>query len=216
MPKLPLWRAAFFLSGAAMMAGGPRHPSPDLDLPFDASIARMLANPDWVPSHLFILLSFALLFIGIALWRRGAEPDGAGRGWSRFALAAAGVAVVEMAFHTAAVRDLGHLQAGQGTPILSTHLLMTAFANPILGAGVGGLAVRGARTGRLGSWWIAWMAVLGGAAFGVAGVYVVVTHDQRVSPLFAAGSSLMAFWFLLAAVWRPAPAAARAPRPVAA
>jgi len=218
MQKIPFWRAAFFLSGAAMMAGGPRHPSPHLDHPFRESMAMMLESPEWVPSHLFILLSFVLLFAGLALWRRNAGQAVHGP-WSRLALAAAGLAVVEMALHSAAVLDAGHLRAGQATPILTTHLALTAVVNPLLGLALGGLALNGACLGRLGSRWIAWMAALGGAAYGFAGTYVVLTHDQRVSPLFAVGSSLLAFWLLLAAVWPlRAPASARAgvPRSVAA
>lgn len=219
MPKIALWRAAFFLSGAAMMAGGPRHPSPHLDLPFDDSIARMLAHPDWVPSHFFILLSFLLLLAGLALWQRDAGLSGRARTWSRFALVAAGLAVVEMSFHLAAVLDVDRLRAGAATPILTTHLFLTAIVNPLVGLTLAVLALHGARLRRLGSRWIAWMAVLGGAAFGAAGAYVVLTHDQRVSPLFAVGSSLLAFWFVLAAVWptrAPVPAHAGVPQPLGA
>ncbi|MFL5386352.1 MAG: hypothetical protein ACJ8GN_27860 [Longimicrobiaceae bacterium] len=219
MPKVDLWRPAFFLSGAAMMAGGPRHPSPNLGLPFHRSMATMLDNPEWVPSHLFILASFVLLFAGLALWQRSTPPHGPARAWSRFALAAAGLAVVEMTLHSAAVLDVDYLRAGQPTPILTTHLMLTAVVNPLLGLALGGLSLQGARTGRLGSRWIAWLAVLGGAAYGVAGTYVVLTHDQRVSPLFAVGSSLLAFWFILAAAWplrAPAVARAGAPRSLAA
>jgi len=202
-----------------MMMGGPRHPSPHLDLPFRGSIALMLEDPEWAPSHLFILLSFVLLLVGLVLWERRAGLSGRARGWSRFALVAAGLAVVEMSLHAAAMLDAGRLRAGAATPILTTHLFLTAVVNPLLGLALGGLALHGARLGRLGSRWIAWMAVLGGAAYGAAGTYVVLTHDQRVSPLFAVGSSLLAFWFLLAAVWPlPAAAAARAgaSRPLAA
>ncbi|HEX2080287.1 MAG TPA: hypothetical protein VHG08_21475 [Longimicrobium sp.] len=219
MPRIPLWRAAFFLSGAAMMAGGPRHPSPHLDLPFHESIALMLANPEWRPSHLLLLASYLLLLLGLALWRTGAELSGGARTWARFALFAAVLTCVEMAFHTAAVLDLERLRAGQATPILTIHLWLTAVANPLLGLALAGVAIHGARLGRLGSWWIAWMPVLGGAAFGFAGTYVVLTHDQRVSPLFAVGSALMALWLLLAAVWpvrAPAPARAQVLQPAGA
>jgi hypothetical protein len=219
MPKIPPWRAAFFLSGVAMMMGGPRHPSPHLELPFRASTARMLENPDWVPSHLFILLSYLLLLLGLALWQRRAELSARARAWSRFALAAAGLAVVEMSFHAAAVLDLDRLRAGAATPILTTHLFLTAVVNPLLGLTLAAVALHGARLGRLGSRWIAWMAVLGGAAYGAASAYVVLTHDQRVSPLFAVGSTLLAFWFLLVAVWpvaAPAPARAEVPQPASA
>ncbi|HEX5724731.1 MAG TPA: hypothetical protein VFX98_04650, partial [Longimicrobiaceae bacterium] len=133
MPRIPFWRAAFFLSGVAMMLGGPRHPSPHLDLPFHDSLGRMMEDPEWIPSHLFILLSWVLLLLGLALWHRRAELDPRARWWSRFALAAAGLAVVEMSLHAAAVLDLDRLRAGAATPILSTHLFLTAVVNPLLG-----------------------------------------------------------------------------------
>src|ERR1044071_7656492 len=219
MSMISAWRAALFLSGVAMLMGGPRHPGPRTDLPFNESTALMLASPEWVPSHLLILASYLLLLVGIALWARQAELSDGARRWSRWALLAAGVGVVEMAFHAAAVLDLGHLRARQATPILTTHLALTAFANPLLGLTVAAVALHGARARRLGSRWIGWMAVLGGAAYGFAGTYVVLTHDQRVSPLFAIGASLLAFWLLLAAVWpvaAPAPARAEVPQPAGA
>jgi nitrate reductase NapE component len=219
MPRIPLWRAAFFLSGAAMMMGGPRHPSPHLDRSFHDSTALMLANPEWVPSHLFILFSFVFLLLGLALWQRQAVLPDRARRWSRFALAASGLAVVEMALHTAAVLDLDRLRAGAATPILSAHLFLTAVVYPLMALALAAVALHGVRAGRLGSRWIAWMAVLGGAAWGVAGACVVLTHDQRVSPLFAVGSSLIAFWFLLVAVWpirSPVRVSGEAPQPLGA
>jgi hypothetical protein len=204
------WRLPLLLAGVALFMGGPRHPSPDLELPFLESTAVMLAHSDWVPSHAWMLGAFALLFLGLALWQRQPGLPPGTRRWMRFSRLAVGLAVVEMAFHTAAVLDLGRLRAGSATPILSTHLLLAATVNPLMGIALAGVALHGARLHRLGSIWIAWMVVLGGAMFGLASTYVVVTHDQRVSPFFAIGSSLMALWFILAALWpvRGAPAAA--------
>jgi hypothetical protein len=161
----------------------------------------MLAHSGWVPSHLWMLAAFALLFIGLALWQREPGLPAGTRQWMRFALVAVALAVVEMAFHTAAVVDLERLRAGSATPILSTHLLLAATVNPLMALALAGVAWHGARLRRLGSYWIAWLVILGGGVFGMASTYVVVTHDQRVSPLFAIGASLMALWFILAAFW---------------
>jgi hypothetical protein len=216
--RIPLWRVAFLLAGMAMIAGGPRHPGPRLDLSFHDSTALMLADANWVPAHGLILASYLCLLAGVALWQRRAGLPDRVRTWGRFALVAIGLGVVEMALHTAAVLDLGRLRAGQPTPILTTHLWLTAVANPLLALALSGVALHGARLGRLGSRWIVWMPVLGGAGYGAASIYVVLTHDQRVSPLFAIGTSLLAFWFLLAAVWpeQRAPTEASAPATVSA
>lgn len=195
------WRLAFVLSGVAMFVGGPQHPSPDLSRSFHESTAVMLANPSWVPSHLGLLAAYILLLAGLWLWGRTSAPAGVTRSWLRFALVAVALGVVEMAFHTASVVDLAHLRGGEPTPILTTHLVLAATVNPLLGIAVAGVAVLGARDGLLGSRWIAWLPVAGGALYGFASTYVVTTHDQRVSPLFAIGTSLMAFWFVLVALW---------------
>jgi hypothetical protein len=184
-----------------MFAGGPRHPSPDLRLSFYESTAVMLADPAWVPAHLGLLVSYVFLLTALWLWGRAAQPGHSARGWQRFALFAVALGIVEMAFHTASVADLDRLRAGAATPVLTSHLALAAVVNPLLGVAVGGIAVAGARERLLGSPWIAWTAILGGALYGGASLYVVVTHDQRVSPLFAIGSSLMALWFLLVGLW---------------
>jgi hypothetical protein len=175
--RIQAWRIAFLLSGVAMIAGGPQHPSPDLGLSFHESTAVMLANPAWVPSHLGLLVSYGFLLLAVWYWGRAVQPAGSARAWQRFALVAITLGIVEMAFHTASVVDLERLRAGEATPVLTTHLVLAASVNPLLGAGIGGLALMGARARLLGSVWIAWMAVLGGAMYGGASLYVVVTHD---------------------------------------
>lgn len=196
-----LWRVALLLSGVAMLLGGPSHPAPRPDMPFHESTAAMLANPSWVPSHLWMLVSLVLLLAGLALWQRWADLPLAARKWAFFALFAVGLAAIEMAFHTASVVDLERLRMGQATPILGTHLFLAATANPLMAVALAGLAFHGARLRLLGSYWINWLVVIGGAVFGATSTYVVVTHDQTVSPLFAIGASLMALWSILAAAW---------------
>ncbi len=199
--RLPLWRPAMLLAGVLLVVGGPQHPSPRPELPFDQSTALMLGHSGWVPSHLFMLAAFCCLLAGLLAWRRQADLPPASQRWVRFGLLAVGLAVVEMAFHTAAVVDRESLQAGRATPVLTTHLVLAATVNPLLAIGLTGIALHGARLRQLGTVWAAWVVVLGSAIFGFASTYVVVTHDQRVSPLFAIGSVLMALWFVFAAVW---------------
>lgn len=198
--KIAPWRPAFLFAGIALMVGGPRHPAPRPELPFSESTALMLAHPDWVPSHLLMLAAFCFLLTALLIWQRRAHPP-ASRRWTRFALFAVALAVLEMAFHTAAGIDLERLRAGSATPILTTHLTLAAIANPLLAVGLAAVALQGARFRQLGSRWIVWLVVLGSTLFGFASMYVVLTHDQRVSPLFAIGAALMALWFLAVAFW---------------
>lgn len=199
--RIQAWRVAFLLAGATMFAGGPRHPSPDTGQPFEAALAGMLAHPAWVPSHLGLLAGYASLLLGLWLWSRDGGHAGLSRGWMRFVLIAAVLAVVEMAIHTAAVVDLERLRAGAATPVLTTHIVLTGVVNPLIGGALAVVAVLAGRARSLGSPWVSWTAALGGPMYGFASVYVVVTHDQRVSPLFAIGSILIALWLLLIAVW---------------
>ena len=60
----------------------------------------------------------------------------------------------------------------------------------------------------LGSWWIAWLGIIGAAAHGVAGPLAVIWNIQ--TELFAL-IVLLALWMVLAAC-RPARAAVRQPR----
>lgn len=194
------WRTALALAGITMTLGGPRHPNPHLDLSFEESTALMLADARWVPAHAMILVSYVLLFAGLLLWRRWADlPVGVER-WARVTLVVLPFAMLEMAFHTASVVDLARLRAGEPTPILSAHLWLALIVNPVLTVAVAGLALGAGRLRRLGSSWTGWVAI-GGVLYGVASVYVILTHDQRASPLFAIGALFLALWSVLVAVW---------------
>ena len=73
----------------------------------------------------------------------------------------------------------------------SSMLRRIWYAIPFLAVSLSGAAVLGAWRGVLGSRWIAWLVVLGGASYGAASLWVTFTHDQRVSPMFAIGVSMM-------------------------
>ena len=115
-----------------------------------------------------MLAGYVLLLAGLWLWARRTSPRGATRTWLRAALVAVALGVVEMISHTASGVDLERLRAGDTTPVLETHLLLAAAVNPVLGIAVAGVAVQGARDRLLGSRWISWLAVVGGALYGPA------------------------------------------------
>ena len=126
--KIAPWRLPRLLAGVALFMGGPRHPSPHLDLPFRESTALMLADGAWVPSHLWMLISFVLLLVGLALWQRQPGLPSGTRRWMKFALLAVGLAALEMAFHTASGDALMSLETS--TCLITRRIVREAKYGP--------------------------------------------------------------------------------------
>jgi hypothetical protein len=200
-PRLHPWRTLFLVGAAGILAGGPRHPG--------GSMAEMLAHPDWLISHVLVLVGFLGILAGLVLYTRsGALPD-ATRRWGRLAVIGTALQVVEMVFHTASMVDHGNLVAGRGTPILTIHLALAVILYPVFAITIIGFIVATARERTLGSRWIAWIGIVGAAAHGMAPPLVVGLGDERFRILFPM-VVLFALWLLLAALWpqrAPAPAA---------
>ena len=201
--RFGVWRILFALAGVAIIALGSRHPG--------GTMAEMLAHPDWIPSHLGMLVAFVSLFAGLLLYRRAVVlPDRTGR-WVRLAVFGTAVQAIEMAVHTAAVVDLDELLAGQATPVLTTHLALSAVAYPVFGVTIAGWILAGAGDRVVGSIWIAWLGVVGALAWGAATPLVVVLDVDEAGILFPM-VLLLALWLILAAAW-PAGASRRAAAP---
>jgi hypothetical protein len=191
-----LWRAFLVLFGALMFAGGPMHPG--------GSMAEMLANPAWVPSHALQVGAFVALTVALILFSRQIPPTAATRRWVRLAALASTLQTVEMVFHTAAVVDHGNLVAGRATPVLTTHLWLTAILYPIFGLAIAVLIATAARERTLGSPWIAWIGILGALAHGAAGLLVAGFDMLEARWLFPL-VTLLALWAIAAALWPSKP-----------
>src|SRR5690606_8639358 len=109
-----LWRPLLALGGILIVIGGPMHPG--------GTMAEMLADPAWIPSHSWVLAGFVALTLAIlGYWRAVAESPTMRR-WAGLAFAGTLLQTIEMFFHLIAYLDLNHLVAGEPTPILTTHL----------------------------------------------------------------------------------------------
>lgn len=204
-----VWRLAFLLAGLALFLG-PRHPGSErLDPSFVEVHLDMLASPDWISAHLFVLASWVFLFAGLVLLRRRHSLPGAVRKLLPFAMAGAALAIVEMVFHTASAADLEALRAGESTPLLTTHLWLAVVSNPLLGFSLAVLAVKAGALRTLGSPWVAWLGALGGITYGLAAPLAILSQDTRFAVLFA-GIMVLGLWFLLVSVW-PVPQRATLP-----
>ncbi len=187
-----LWRASFVLSGLLILIGGPRHPG--------GTMAQMLAHPQWVPSHAFMLAGFTALLIGLLARGRSGPRSPALRRWLTLAIAGTALQTVEMALHTAAYVDLANLLAGRSTPVLTAHLSVTPLFYPIFGVTVAGWIAAAARERAVGSAWIAWIGIVGVLAHGAAGVLVPVFALEWARVLFPM-VVLLAVWSILAGLW---------------
>lgn len=191
------WRPLFILSAVLILIGGPQHPQ--------GTMEQMLAHPQWVPSHLFLLGGFVAMLVALVLFQRDSLPDRTRR-WARLAAIGAALESGEMAFHTAASVDHASLMAGHATPILTTHLWFSVVVYPVFGVMMIGLIITGMRDRVLGSPWIAWLGILGAAAHGLAAPLVVALDVPYARILFPF-LMFLALWMVLAAAW-PARAAA--------
>jgi len=198
-PRIDSWRPFYLLGALLILVGGPQHPG--------GTMAQMLADPAWVPSHTMMLGGFVALLVGLLLHGRRALPERTRR-WVRIAALGTALQAVEMVLHTAAVVDAAHLSAGEATPVLSAHLALSVVAYPVFAVTVIGLIVAAARERALGSPWIAWLGVAGAAAHGAATPLVVAAGLEQFRVLFP-GIAAFGLWLLLAALW---PARAAAPR----
>jgi hypothetical protein len=183
-----LWRAFAIAAGLLLIVGGPLHPG--------GTMAEMLAHPQWVLAHALLLAGFVALLIALVAFPRPL-PE-LSRRWLRLAVVGTAFQAVEMAFHTAAVVDHANLVAGRATPILTTHLWLTAAFYPVFGVTFAGFVVAATRDRVLGSWKVAWLGIIGALAHGAAGLLVVAFGIQQADILFPL-ILFCALWLLLIA-----------------
>jgi hypothetical protein len=195
------WRVPLLLAGIFVILGGPRHPG--------GTMAEMLGHPDWILAHTLVLAGFLALLAGLVMLRREGTQPARTAWWLRFAVVATALQAFEMVLHTLSVVDHGNLVAGHATPVLSTHLALAVVMYPLFGAATVGFILAAARERVAGSWWIAWLGVIGATAHGLAAPLTILSGDTRFAVLFP-GIALLALWLVLAAVW-PARAAAGVP-----
>jgi hypothetical protein len=185
------WRLLFIASAVFLLVGGRMHPRGDM--------ASMLADPSWLLSHVLQFASYGLLLIGLVLLGRQPLPE-LTRRWLRAAVVGAGLMTVEMAVHAAAFVDGPALVAGEATPVLSTHLVLSVGFYPAFAATLIGLIVAGVRDGVLGARWIAPLGIAGLAAHGLA-PFVTIVVGMAWGPMLFPVVMLFALWLAMAGLW---------------
>lgn len=186
------WRVFFAVAGVLMLAGGPRHPG--------GTMLEMLTHPDWFIAHFLVTLGYGAMLAGLIAFSRTYANTPAMKGWTRFAIVGTALMTLEMAVHTAAMVDAGHLAAGHSTPVLSTHLAMTVVFYPLFGLATAAFFIKSMRERAMGSVWFVWIGVIGTLANAAAPILVVGfgLMQFRVLFIFMVG---VALWLVLAALW---------------
>jgi hypothetical protein len=200
MPRMTRF-AAGGLAGAGLLLGlgGVLHPRVDTDASYEEGLAGMFDDAAWASSHLFTMSGFALLAVALAVLVRDLAPSRLRLiGW--VAVAGAGFAAAESLPHLLAGSEAEALLEGGSTPLTDAHAILQAISTPVVGLSVAALAVASARGRVLGSGRIAAaVAVVGGAAFALAGPAIAITQDSSFSPLFI-GSAGLSIWLILSGV----------------
>lgn len=189
------WRVLLLVGGACGAAGGLLHPDQDPTLTGDAALAAWVGNPMWIPSHLLILASVALLVPGLLGLARSGVLAAAARTAVRIAFGASILWLVESVPHLLAALDEGHLLAGEPAPFLNGHLLGGVVVYPLAGLSLAALALLGGRA--LAHPVLNVLGAVGAVAFAFAPVAVGPLGIESLSALFA-GLPVMFAW--LAAV----------------
>ncbi|HLL65734.1 MAG TPA: hypothetical protein VK453_08290 [Micromonosporaceae bacterium] len=200
------WRIALIASAVLMVTGAPRHPSSDAKDPMREELAIMTSHPDWVPAHLFVMLSTMLFAAGlIVAYRKRVWPDV--QPALGIAAVAVAVYVIETGFHLAAVVDSHALHHGGATPVATTHIWLSVVLYPLTGLAVSYLGIRQLVVWRGTRRLLGLPAAVGGLAHAVSVPLTLALPDAELSPVFAASAMLFATYALVngvAGVPRPA------------
>jgi hypothetical protein len=210
-PRIAWWPWALVASAVTFVLGGLLHPDEPPGVPEAEGLAAWIGSPLWVPSHTLILTGSILLVPGLIGLLAG-RPDltaGARRA-GRVALVGAVVWVVESVPHLGAAAESAAAAAGDPTPILFSHMVLSLLAYPLVGLAVAALAVLGGRT--LTHPVFAALAVVGGVAWSLAPWLVGPLAVEGADVLFPLGI-LMATWFAAVGVSEAIRRRSAAPEP---
>lgn len=204
-----LWRALFVAGGLLYFVGAFNHPR-------GMTMADMLVDPAWIPSHAGVFVGVLLMTMGLISFRRSAPISARTDRWLLATIVLSVLETIEMGLHTMAYVDAdalapGALEAGLSTPVLTLHLWSAILVYTPFAIALIGLILTGQRERALGSPWIGWLGIVGAAAHGSVMWLAIVLGVPGTGILFPVAALAISLWFVLAGVWptrTPVPLAA--------
>lgn len=198
IPAVVPW--ALIAGGALFFVGGAMHPEEDpQDVTLKEHLRVMYEDGNWYASHTLQFIGVALVAVAlVALARSGALASS--RQAQRASVVAA-VGAVGWAFgsflHLIAATEADEIAAGGSSPLTDALIAVETITVPVFCFGLVLLAVVGLRTGLVGNRTATACAVIGGVAYGVAGVTFAFT--DALDPLFLL-ASFIGVWAVVTGV----------------
>jgi hypothetical protein len=194
-----VWRALFTVGGLLYFAGAFNHPR-------GMTMADMLVDPAWIPSHAGVFVGLLFMTVGLMFYRRSSRISPTMDRWLLAAIVLAVLETIEMGLHTMAYVDAdalapGALEAGLSTPILSVHLWFATLVYTPFAVALIGLIWIGQRERSLGSPWIGWLGIAGAAAHGSVMWLAIAFGVPGTGILFPIAALAVSLWFVLAGLW---------------
>lgn len=194
------WRLLLVGSALTAVVGGGMHPDSDASDPLRERLAQMTADDQWVLGHAFIVVSTALLALGLWTARRDLRWSSSVRRTFGIAGVAVGLYVVETVAHLAAVVDSDALAAGEAAPVAWTHVGLSAVLYPLSGWAVAMLALATARGASLPRRAVAGFGLLAGVVHAASIPLMLLLPDLEASRLFPVAAIALASWTLATGV----------------
>ena len=190
------WRLLLLASALTAVAGGGMHPDSDPSDSLRDRMAEMTADDRWVLGHALIVVSTALLALGLHAARSAPGWTPAVRRALTVASVAVGLYVVETVAHLAAVVDSDALAAGDAAPVAWSHIGLSAVLYPVSGWAIALLALALARGASPLRRVVAGVGLVAGVLHAASVPLMLLLPDLGASRLFPFAAVGIAVWTL--------------------
>ena len=191
--RLDTTTTLLFLGAAvAFNAGGAMHPNDDGHGDKIEQLHSMLLKGTWYPSHLLLLVSFALFTVALHRVRRTEAPSPATASLLRWIVPLSALTTLLMVPHVLAALGASSLADGQSNALSAFMTVDETLADAPWALAIAVLALVAGAAHDLGNRITAVLGVVGGFCFALAAVTIPFT--DTLDALFAVGGGGITLW----------------------